>query len=61
MGIIGRWKQQTKDQGVEAFPGKGHLSDRGEEIRRLQRELARVTQERDIAKKATAFFAKKSK
>jgi len=27
------------------------------EIRRLKRELARVTEERDILKKATAYFA----
>ncbi len=29
-----------------------------EEIRRLKRELLRVTEERDILKKATAYFAK---
>ena len=29
-----------------------------EEIRQLRKELARVTQERDILKKATAYFAK---
>jgi len=28
------------------------------EIRRLKRELARVTEERDILKKATAYFAR---
>lgn len=28
------------------------------EIRRLKRELSRVTEERDILKKATAYFAK---
>ena len=31
--------------------------DKEAEIRRLQRELARVTEERDILKKATAHFA----
>lgn len=30
------------------------------EIRRLQRELKRVTEERDILKKAAAYFAKQS-
>jgi transposase len=30
-------------------------------IRRLKRELARVTEERDILKKATAYFAKDAK
>jgi len=31
------------------------------ENRRLKRELARVTEERDILKKATAYFARESK
>jgi transposase len=31
------------------------------EIRRLKRELVRVTEERDILKKATAYFAKDAK
>lgn len=31
------------------------------EISRLKKELARVTEERDILKKATAFFAKDAK
>ena len=40
----------------------GSSSDeRGAEIRRLKRELARVTEERDILKKATAYFAKDAK
>jgi transposase len=40
----------------------GSASDEREaEIRRLKRELARVTEERDILKKATAYFAKDAK
>lgn len=35
--------------------------DKEAEIRRLKRELARVTEERDILKKATAYFAKDAK
>jgi transposase len=31
------------------------------EIRRLKRELARVSEERDILKKATAYFARDAK
>ena len=31
------------------------------EIRQLKRELARVTEERDILKKATAYFARDAK
>jgi transposase len=35
--------------------------DQAAEIRRLKRELARMTEERDILKKATAYFAKDAK
>ena len=35
--------------------------EQGEEIRRLKRELVRVTEERDILKKAAAYFAKDAK
>ena len=35
--------------------------DKDAEIRRLKRELARVTEERNILKKATAYFAKDAK
>ena len=60
-GIISRWKKQLKAKAEEAFPGAGHLSDSDEEIRRLRRELTRVSQERDILKKAAAFFANESR
>jgi len=36
-------------------------TDQAAEIRRLKTELARVTEERDILKKATAYFAKDAK
>ena len=36
-------------------------NDKDAEIRQLKRELARVTEERDILKKATAYFARDAK
>ena len=36
-------------------------NDEAEEIRRLKKELARVTEERDILKKAAAYFARDAK
>ena len=36
------------------------IDDQQAEIRRLRAELKRVTEERDILKKATAYFAKES-
>lgn len=35
-------------------------SEAAAEIKRLNRELARVTEERNILKKATAYFARES-
>ena len=40
---------------------KAKGNDEAEEIRRLKKELARVTEERDILKKAAAYFAKDAK
>jgi len=44
-------------------PAKDVRIDRGQtrEIRRLKAELARVTEERDILKKATVYFARDAK
>ena len=46
-----RWKKQYEDDPEQAFPGKGRLRPRDEEVHRLRRELVRVRQERDILKK----------
>ena len=40
---------------------KKHGVDHEAENRRLKRELARVTEERDILKKAAAYFAQNAK
>ncbi len=55
-----KWQQQINAKGGEAFPGKGRQSGSTAEIARLKRELERVTEERDILKKAAQFFAKES-
>ena len=44
-----------------ARPAAAVNDDQSAEIRRLKQELARVTEERDILKKATAYFAKDAK
>ncbi len=49
------WK---KNFSKSASPSGG---DQAAEIRRLKQELVRVTEERDILKKATAYFAKDAK
>jgi transposase len=55
--MLRRWKRQLEEDPVEAFPGKGNLKSEEEQVRRLQRELARVKEERDILKKVVAIFS----
>lgn len=42
-------------------PARNAVQQHQAEIRRLQTELKRVTEERDILKKAAAYFAKESR
>ncbi len=51
------WKNKLMAEADAAFPGKGVVSSRDEQMRRLQEENRRLRMERDILKKATAFFA----
>jgi transposase len=53
-----KWKEQMDKRGAEAFPGIGRRSAQGDEVARLKRELERVKEERDILKKAAAYFAR---
>jgi len=58
--VLNRWKQQLTSDGQKAFPGKGHLTSEKEELKRLRKENQRLKMEREILKKAAAFFAKES-
>ena len=58
--LLRSWKTALAAEGEQAFPGKGHLPAVAEELRRLRAENQRLRMERDILKKATAFFAKES-
>ena len=59
--MLRKWKQQLAAKPEQAFPGNGKLSAEQEELRRLQQENRQLRMERDILKKATAFFAKEGK
>jgi transposase len=54
------WKQALAAEGGHAFPGEGNPPAHEEESRRLRAEVKRLTMERDVLKKATAFFAGES-
>lgn len=56
--MLSRWKVKLESEGAAAFPGNGKVSAADEELRQLQRRLAIAEQERDILKKALAYFAK---
>lgn len=55
-----RWKKQFETSGNQAFPGKGHISPEKEELDRLRKEVKKLQMEREILKKAAAFFANES-
>jgi transposase len=59
--VLRRWKNQLTDDPQNAFPGKGKFKAPDEELRRIKRELERVKEERDILKKALAYFAEDQK
>lgn len=55
---IYKWMRQYKSDPDGAFPGKGKLKPRDEEIRKLKRENEILREERAILKKALAIFSK---
>ncbi|HEV3259266.1 MAG TPA: transposase, partial [Gemmataceae bacterium] len=58
--LIRNWRRTLEAQGEYAFPGRGQLSPFEEELRRLRADNKRLLAERDILKKAAAFFAKEA-
>jgi transposase-like protein len=56
-----KWKEQLSQRGAGAFPGSGRGSRSNDELARLRKELEKVKEERDILKKAAAYFAKELK
>jgi transposase len=55
--LLQRWKTQLAREPEAAFPGTGRLAPPAEQLRQLQQRLRAVTEERDILKKALAYFA----
>ena len=58
--LLRAWKKALEAAGEQAFPGHGQVPPAEEELRRLRAEVKRLQMERDILKKAAAFFAKES-
>ena len=55
------WKKAVLKKGADAFPGTAHLTPIEQENLRLKADVKRLETERDILKKATAFFASQMK
>ena len=53
-----KWVKQFEDDPRQAFPGHGIMKPEQAEIERLRREIQKLKAERDILKKAAAYFAK---
>ena len=68
VGSLGKWKRAAERDGGVLTPGAKAMvssattpSALEAELRRLRAENERLKMERDLLKKATAFFAKESK
>jgi transposase len=58
--LLRNWKNALQTKGDDAFPGQGRLSPVEDELRRLRAENKRLLAERDILKKAAAFFVREA-
>jgi transposase len=58
--VLRKWVREQAADPQQAFPGKGQLKPEQIEIDRLRKEVARLKAERDILKKAAAYFARDS-
>ena len=58
--LLRKWVKDFAADPQQAFPGQGQMKPEQQEIERLRREVQKLKAERDILKKAAAYFAKES-
>ena len=58
--LLHKWTKEFEADPEHSFPGQGNMKPEQLEIERLRREVQRLKAERDILKKAAAYFAKES-
>lgn len=56
--VLRKWVWEFSSDPQHAFPGHGQMKPEQLEIDRLRKEIAKLKAERDILKKAAAFFAR---
>jgi transposase len=54
---VRNWKKAAARPGFDATPGHGTPGQAEDELRRLRAEVQRLRAERDLLKKAAAYFA----
>ncbi len=57
VNVLRVWVRELRADPAHAFPGQGKQTPEEAELTRLRREVARLKMERDILKKAAAYFA----
>lgn len=55
--LLRAWRKAVLAKGDDAFPGHGNPAPTEDELHRLRAENARLRAERDLLKKAAAYFA----
>jgi transposase len=58
VNVLRKWVRDFEDDPKQAFPGQGQMKPEQAEIARLRKEVTKLKAERDILKKAAAYFAK---
>ena len=58
--VLRKWVKDFAADPQQAFPGQGQMKPEQQEIERLRREVQKLKAERDIPKKAAAYFAREA-
>ena len=58
--VLRKWVKDFAADPQHAFPGQGQMKPEQLEIERLRREVQKLKAERDILKKAAAYFAREA-
>lgn len=58
--VLRSWIRELAADPHQAFPGNGVMKADSAELEQLRRENAKLRMERDLLKKAAAYFAKES-
>lgn len=59
--VLRKWVCKLREAPQEAFAGNGKQTARDAEIAKPSKQVAKLKMERDILKKAKAYFAKETK